>query len=67
MANNAHCKGRAAAIWTVSQERGWPPTGRVRRQIPGGPGEEEEMSGRSASDNELSFQLLRSPYIPAEG
>ena len=63
---NAQCKGRAAAIWTAFQEQGRPPTGHDHHQIPGGPGEEEK-SRRSAADNELSFQLLRSPYIPAEG
>ena len=55
--NSAQCKGRAAAICMASQEQGQPPTVRIRHQIPGGPGEEEEMSGRSVSDNELSFHL----------
>ena len=51
----------------VSQEQGRPPVGRLCLQITVGTGEEEEVSRRSTSDNELTFHPLRSPYIPDGG
>ena len=65
--NNAQCKGNGGILWKASQEQGRLPVRCVRPMSPSaGPGE-EEVSGWSASVEELMLQPLRSSYIPAEG